>query len=179
MILKLDIHRILPHASTTSGKIAKKMAGKALDGVYDIAKDETKDVVIGVVTAANVAMDGKDDNEDDSKDEGHVHFADVMIGIANSQRLNEQDGGFWLKPIGGFAYYGFNGQKYNWNKKGLDYASPFTINDQISIELNMDMLEVGFYINGEYQGKAFDVMANDTYCLAISMDSPDFDIQIV
>ena len=60
------------------------------------------------------------------------------------------------------------------------YGSKFNIYDEISIELNMDQRTLGFYVNNVYQGKAVDgIDASKSYCLAISLHSPNYDIQIV
>lgn len=107
------------------------------------------------------------------------YIADVVIGIVNCQKLNNTFGGFWLGPMLGYGYYGYNGKKFHTKRQGKNYAAKFNINDQISIEVNMQQFEMGFYVNNVYQGKAFPIDARLSYCLAVSLCSPDYDIQIV
>ena len=106
-------------------------------------------------------------------------IADVVIGIIDIKKITAKSGGFWLGPSLGYGYYGWNGKKFHTQKKGKNYGGKYSVNDKIGVEINMQRYDLGFYINDVYQGRAFNIDARLSYCLAVALSTPDYDIQIV
>jgi len=106
------------------------------------------------------------------------HIADVVIGVVDSKKVSNRAGGFWLGPLLGYGYYGYNGKKFHTNKKGKAYSNKFNINDTLSIEVNMQDFILNFYVNGQFKGKAYHIDARLSYVLAVALSTPDYEVQI-
>jgi hypothetical protein len=75
----------------------------------------------------------------------------AMIGISDaSKSISDQR---WT-TANGWAYHGFNGNKFN-NNSGAAYGATYTDNDVIGVALDMDAGSVTFYKNGSSQGVAY------------------------
>lgn len=115
----------------------------------------TNVATLGQITASFGMSSGKWYWEFTSSSGNNIEF----IGIVNSlASLNTFTGG----DANGWAYYRFNGQKYN-NNSGVSYGSTWNNNDVIGVAFDADARELTFYINGVSQGVAFTGIAANTY----------------
>jgi len=127
--------------------------------------------------------DNDDDNDDDKdkkkkeyKPEMYYEKADITVGIQSVDgRVNK-----W------YGYVGRTGKKATGNSKKMHkkgstkgYGRSFRLNDEISIELDMNKYLLGFYINNDYQEKAFKVDPKGAYRLFVRINSTDYSIQFV
>ena len=70
-----------------------------------------------------------------------------------------------------YAFYGYDGRKYDHNGAYTDFSSGFEAGDTVEMELDMNRMTLGFGINGKAIKEAFRVVIKkaSSYFLAVSL----------
>eukprot|EP00485_Elphidium_margaritaceum_P009049 CAMPEP_0202685894 /NCGR_PEP_ID=MMETSP1385-20130828/1720_1 /ASSEMBLY_ACC=CAM_ASM_000861 /TAXON_ID=933848 /ORGANISM="Elphidium margaritaceum" /LENGTH=444 /DNA_ID=CAMNT_0049340365 /DNA_START=44 /DNA_END=1378 /DNA_ORIENTATION=+ len=130
--------------------------------------------------------------------------ADVVFGVVDCDRIqlqnpNEKPLGFWLKPLNGFAYYGWNGKLSHSKMKNKSYGKPVYVGDRIGVELELIQTPgqdtrsgyrahgsdnyggvIRFFVNDEDLGIAFyDLDLTKTYSLAVALNNDAYIVSLI
>jgi len=172
------IRSLLQKLKEKSGGIWKKVRNKLVslaDGEVeyeDVDEDEEDD------KEEEEEEEDEEEEEEEKEKEPEMYYqkADITVGIQSVDgRVNK-----W------YGYVGRTGKKATGNSKKMHkkgstkgYGRSFRLNDEISIELDMNKYLLGFYINNDYQEKAFKVDPKGAYRLFVRINSTDYSIQFV